>query len=125
MSDTVAVPDPVLDPSAAQVQSTSKRELWLDRFRRFAAADQSVIDFCRAEGIATQAFYYWRNKLARPAAADGPAAQDPPRFLPVRLQVEAAPVELVLPSGVLLRLAPGCDIAFVRALLQALGAVPC
>jgi hypothetical protein len=36
-----------------------------------------------------------------------------------------APVELVLPGGVVLRLAPGCDLDFVRTLVAALGGRPC
>ena len=38
---------------------------------------------------------------------------------------DAAPVELVLPNGGVLRLAPGCDLAFVRSLVDALGGAPC
>lgn len=97
------------------------RQSWAERLTRFAQSGLSVLDFCRQEAIAPQCFYYWKRKLADPVAA--PAA---PEFLPVRLAPAASPVELVLPGGATLRLSPGCDLAFVRALVLALaGSAPC
>jgi hypothetical protein len=43
----------------------------------------------------------------------------------VRLSPPAAPVELVLAGGAVLRLTPGCDLNWVRALVAALGGAPC
>jgi hypothetical protein len=64
MSDSLvsaaSVPDPVPLPPPL-----SARDLWIDRFRRFHAANLSITEFCQAEGVATQAFYYWRNVRAR------------------------------------------------------------
>jgi hypothetical protein len=98
------------------------RRRWLDRFDRFASAGLSVTAFCRKEGISSQAFYYWKQKLA--AAAPTPAAEQP-CLLPVRLLAAPSPIEVVLPQGTVLRLAPGCDLAFVRSLVDALGEQPC
>jgi hypothetical protein len=96
------------------------RQQWLERLQRFAQAKLSVVAFCKLEGISAQAFYYWKHKLdPHPVAQD-----DSPRLLPVRL-LDPAPVELVLPNGTVLRLAPGCDLAFVRSLLAALRDGPC
>jgi transposase-like protein len=97
------------------------RELWAERMRRFAQSGMTVVAFCQQEGISSHAFYYWRHKLD-PQVPAGDAGQ--PRLLPVRL-LGAAPVELLLPNGCSLRLAPGCDLAFVRSLLGALGDAPC
>jgi hypothetical protein len=58
-------------------------------------------------------------------AEQAPAAEARPRLLPVRLPTASTAVELVLPTGALFRLPPGCDPAFVRALVQALGGEPC
>jgi len=96
------------------------RQQWVQRLERFAQADQSAVAFCRQEGVSAQAFYYWKHKLQ----PQTPAFADPPRLLPVRL-LGCAPVELALPSGIVVRLAPGCDLAFVRSLLAALGEPPC
>jgi hypothetical protein len=94
------------------------RQLWSERLARFSAAEQSVTAFCAREGVSTNSFFYWKRRLAAPAAPDGG-----PLFLPVRV-TPVSPVEVVLPSGAVLRIAPGCDLAFVRSLLDALGA-PC
>jgi len=48
-----------------------------------------------------------------------------PRLLPVRLLKQPTPVEVVLANGTVLRLGSGCDLALVRALVDALGGAPC
>jgi hypothetical protein len=110
------MPDPVGRPRRSR---EATRQLWTERLTRFSAAEQSVAAFCAAEGVSANAFFYWKRQLAAPAV--GPDGG--PLFLPVRV-TPASPVEVVLPNGALLRLAPGCDLAFVRSLLTALGA-PC
>ena len=96
-------------------------EQWQQRLARFEQANLSAAAFCASEGVSLPSFYSWRRRL-RPAASGEPA--DGPRLVPVRL-VAAAAVELLLPSGALLRLAPGCDLDFVRSLVDALGGKPC
>jgi transposase len=96
------------------------RQVWVERLARFATAEQSVAAFCAAEGVSPNSFFYWKRQLAGLAVA--PNAE--PRFLPVRV-TPAAPVEVVLPNGATLRLAPGCDLAFVRSLIDALAGAPC
>jgi hypothetical protein len=99
---------------------TALRQQWVERLKRFADGDLSVVAFCQQEGISAQAFYYWKHKLQpRPIAHD-----DSPRLLPVRL-LDSPPVELVLSNPIVLRLAPGCDLALVRSLLAALRDAPC
>src|SRR6476469_8456795 len=96
------------------------RQLWSERLTRFAAADVSAAAFCAAEGVSVNSFFYWKRQLAAPA----PAHDAPPLFLPVRVSPCAA-VEVVLPSGAVLRITPGCDLAFVRSLIDALHGAPC
>jgi hypothetical protein len=98
------------------------RQAWSARLDRFASSRLSVVAFCRSEGVSAQAFYYWKHKLA---AQEAIPLHDGPRLLPVRLLANPTPVELALPTGAVLRLAPGCDLAFVRALVAALGDAPC
>jgi transposase-like protein len=95
------------------------RQLWVQRLQCFADSGATVVAFCRNEGISSHAFYYWKNKLQ--AHAPDP---DQPRLLPVSL-LPSAPVEVALPNGCVLRLAPGCDLDFVRCLVGALGGELC
>jgi transposase len=97
------------------------RTLWQQRLLRFQRSGLSVSAFCDREGISTPSFYVWRRRLRNAA----PAATDAPRFLPVRVLAAAAPVELVLPGGAVLRLTSDCDLAFVRSLVASLGGAPC
>src|SRR5262245_33838115 len=96
------------------------RELWVERLDRFAGSDLSAAAFCAAEGVSVNSFFYWKRRLVAPAAAQAA----PPLFLPVRVTPPAA-VEVVLPSGAVVRLAAGCDLAFVRSLIDALAGAPC
>src|SRR5262245_56356205 len=96
------------------------RQLWVERLQRFTDSGATVVAFCHQEGISSHAFYYWKNTLL-PHAPDA----DQPRLLPVRLLQPAAPVEIALPNGCVLRPAPGCDLDFIRSLVGALGGEPC
>jgi hypothetical protein len=111
------VPLPEKRPARTRAQT---RQLWVERLQRFTDSNVSVVAFCHQEGISSHAFYYWKNKLHPDLLPDA----DQPRLLEVRLK-DAAPVELALPNGCLLRLAPGCDLDFVRCLVDALGDDPC
>src|SRR4051812_31585251 len=95
---------PMSDPAAPRRSREATRQVWAERLARFASAEQPVAAFCAAEGVSTNAFFYWKRKLAEPAAALDAA----PRFLPVRV-TSPVPVEAVLP-GTTLRLSPGCDL---------------
>src|SRR4051794_39769298 len=101
-------PDPALE------------DLWRQRLQRFERSGLSALAFCADEGVSTATFYAWRLRLRqppdlRPAGPDG-AADGDARLVPVRL-LSVAPVEVVLPGGLVLRLAPGCDLDFVRLLV--------
>lgn len=109
-------------PDKRPVRSRAQtRQLWVERLQRFADSGATVVAFCQREGISSYAFYYWKHKLH---THDHTTAHQP-RLLPVRLLQDAAPVELALPNGCTLRLAAGCDLAFVRSLVDALGSEPC
>ncbi len=98
----------------------TRQALWQQRLNRFERSGLSVSEFCDREGVSSPSFYAWRRRLrsAPPTDADGP------RFLPIQVLASAS-VELVLPSGAVLRLTAGCDLAFVRALVDSLGGASC
>jgi len=110
--------DPTVDAAPSRAEA---RLLWHQRLERFASSGLSVAAFCRSEHLGIQSFYYWRRRLSAPP----PCPAESPRLLPVHLLPAGPPVEIVLPGGAILRLQPGCDLAFVRSLLDALGSRSC
>jgi hypothetical protein len=97
---------------------------WQQHLDRFRKSGLTVAHFREREGISTASFYAWRRRLwadTTPNTADGP------RLVPVRLvpPPPSAPVELLLPSGVVVRLTPDTDPAWLRQLLLLLGVGPC
>ena len=96
--------------------NAATHRLWHQRMERFARCGLSIAAFCRSEGVSQPSFYAWRRRLHN----------ESPRFLPVRvIPPAAAPVEVLLPSGCVLRLAPGCELAWVHDLLEVLGVSSC
>lgn len=90
---------------------------------RFATSSLAVAEFCAAEGVSVPAFYQWKRVLA---AGDTPSSPSPaPTFVPVRVAPASAAVELVLPSGAVLRFPPGTDPATIAAFVRHLGGEPC
>src|SRR5215475_10030788 len=84
-------------------------DLWRQRLQRFERSGLSAVAFCAKEGVSVPSFYAWRRRLRPPAEQ----ADRTTRLVPVRLLRGAAPVEVLLPGGLALRLAPGCDLDFV------------
>jgi hypothetical protein len=109
-------------PKALVPSRDRTRATWAARLARFAESTLTVTAFCDRERVSVPAFYYWKRRLDDACPA---VAADPVPLLPVRLTGSPSPVELLLPGGAVLRLSPGCDLDFVRALRDTLGAVPC
>ena len=95
------------------------RRAWVDRLARYCSYGQTVARFCAAEGVSVPAFYQWKRALA---AGDTPVpASGPPTFIPLRVApANASAVELVLPSGAILRFPAGTDPATIAAYQKAL-----
>jgi|SRR6516162_4492342 hypothetical protein len=102
----------------------STRQLWQQRLERFRDGGLTTSAFCDREGISPASFYAWRRRLQGDPA---PNTADVARLVPVRLVTPSAgaPVELVLPSGLVLRLPPDTDLAWLRQLLPLFGVEPC
>ncbi len=124
MSEVVVTP-PVHRTARSRAAT---RELWLDRLARFPASGLTAAQFCAIEAVSLPSFYFWKRRLAaekQAATSPQPSADRGPRLLPVKLQPAAPAVELVLTTGAVLRLPPGCDLTWVRSLLAALGESSC
>lgn len=102
----------------ATVSSTQQR--WTERLARYRQAQQTVAEFCAAEGVSEANFYHWKRKLAD--ANSVPATLIPIQLTPVPAVVH---LELVLPSGAVLRFPPTSTPQQVAALLHALEVGPC
>jgi transposase-like protein len=95
-----------------------------ERFWREAVADwkksgQIIAGFCTASGLSQASFYAWRRQLSQRDRA-APAAT----FVPLTVVPDAV-VEVVLPTGVIVRVPAAADAAAVAKLVAALGAVSC
>ena len=117
---TEAVATPVTIPSRSRA---TVRQAWLDRLSRFATAGVSTAQFCASEGVSVASFYQWKRRLDQPTQPQ--AADATPRLVPVRLHAAPSPLELVLPSGVVVRVRPDTDPAALAVLLRLLGVSPC
>jgi hypothetical protein len=93
---------------------------WRDLIARWKASGQSVAAFRAAHRVSQATFYFWRKRLAARsphATTPGPPA---PTFAPVRVVPEPTAVVL-LPTGLVVRVAVGADPTAVARLVAALG----
>jgi len=64
-------------------------ELWRQRIERFDAANMTVTQFCRSEGVSQPSFYQWKRTIRQmPQQAPSPAVH----FQPVRVTAAAIDV---------------------------------
>jgi transposase len=118
-------PDAPPEPARPTRSRAAARQTWIERLERFARCGLSPAQFCAQEGVSLPSFYSWKRRLAADGGVSAPNSPADPPLLPVRLQPPNAPLELVLPTGVVLRIGPGCDLALVRSLVEILGGLPC
>jgi len=103
---------------AARGLRASKVQEWTDRFHRFNVSEQTVVDFCRAEGVSTPSFYHWRKNLAGRSKARTPRRRKSVnkangfRELRVVPQSGGNAVTIRLPRGIILEL--GRDLAVIE-----------
>lgn len=115
-------------------RSEAKERFWRQHVERQRRSKLPIRDFCAQAGISEPSFYAWRSELARRdsetnrLAASKPRARkrkpvSTPRFLPVTIAghlpagAVASHVEVVLPSGLLVRV-PAHDPAALRTVLE-------
>src|SRR5262249_11497411 len=125
MSEPVAV---ATEAPRSPHSRDAARQLWAERLARFAAAGLTTAQFCAAEGVSVASFYLWKRRLAPTAPVAPPPHSRPqpaPRLLPVCLPPRTAPLELLLPSGAVLRIDAGAAEATLRCLLRLLAVAAC
>ena len=101
-------------------KASSNKEQWREQIADQQRSGLSVRQYCKQQGIAEHAFYYWRKRLRD--------QQQPMRFALVETAVARperaaeACLELVLASGERLRIGAGVDAMTLRTVLSALRA---
>lgn len=96
---------------------------WVERLERFAARNQTVAAFCAAEGVSQSNFYLWRRRLT---TTDLVPAETGPTVVPLHVTpAPAAPIELALPSGTIVRFPGDARPELLVAILRGLEERPC
>lgn len=111
----------------ARRSSEEKRAFWRMVIQLQGESDLPIREFCAREGGSQASFFAWRRKLRQDAAAaesyhplEKKNAEDSPRLVPVRLLEGkgAAAVEVVSPSGLVLRVHDDAGTENVRRVLH-------
>jgi len=110
-------------------RDSSREAFWRRMLRRRAKSGMTIAEFCASEAVTVSAFYYWQRQIRRrdvAAEAENSDSTGEPTFLPVQIlddQVAAAPVEIVVGDGYVIRVSEAATIDHVRRVLQAVGTV--
>lgn len=110
---------------ARRCDPVSTRRLWVERLERFGRTSQTVVQFCAAEGVSVPSFYVWKRTLA--GETTPPAPVTPPTLVPIRLTASPAapPIEVVFPSGTVLRFPVDARPGVIAAVVHAVEGRPC
>jgi transposase len=96
---------------------------WAERLDRFRSGHRTVAAFCAAEGVSPSNFYLWRRRLAQPAR---PPTAKAPAVVPLRISPPfSPPIELILPSGAIVRLPADARPELIVAILRGVEARQC
>ena len=103
-------------------RSPERERFWREAVAGHKKSGLSVRAFCVDRGLSEPSFYAWRRELGQ----RGRAPMTPPAatFVPVQVVADST-VEVVLPSGVVVRVPPATDAMAVARLVAALGSPSC
>jgi hypothetical protein len=102
-------------------RNTKPEPFWRDLIVRWRASGQTVAAFCDAHRVSQATFYTWRHRLATRESDPGPAAAT---FAPVRV-IPDLTADVILPTGLVVRVPVGVEPAALARLVAALGGAPC
>jgi transposase len=100
-----------------------KEQHWRHHIRDWQDSGLSIRVFCARRGLSQPSFYAWRSELQRRDSKEA-------LFLPIRPLADVASpndmpaLEVFLPGGRRIRVAPGFDAATLRQLLAVLEEEP-
>jgi transposase len=111
----------------------AREKFWRRTIRDQQRSGLSVRDFCHRQGLKDWTFRWWRQELARrdqvpSMATAGEQTEAAPVFLPVPivdLEAVSPPIEIVLPTGLIVRAPSGFDPRTLGRVLAVLEGRPC
>jgi hypothetical protein len=117
----------------ARGPNPAKELFWRQQIVDQAASGTSIRGFCFERDLAENSFYAWRRELTRrdeelqlqagKSESVSRSPQPASAFVPVNVTpIATRPIELVHPSGSLIRLSPGVDWHDVARLFEVLDA---
>ncbi|MCE9561347.1 MAG: hypothetical protein K8U57_04775 [Planctomycetes bacterium] len=112
------------------VHAPHRLERWRTIIADWQSSGLSVTAFCRSRNLNKSGFHRWRSiidQLDHTSVTPPPTLAEPkssPSFVPVRVIPDCV-VEVVLPSGLQLRVPLSADAQQLARLVIALGAAPC
>jgi transposase len=111
-------------PAPSRRDPVATRRVWAERLERFGRANQTVAQFCAAEGVSVPSFYVWKRTLAGETTSPDPVRST---LVPIRLTPSPAapPIEVVFPSGTVLRVPADYSPQHLATLVHAVEARPC
>jgi hypothetical protein len=108
----------------ARPRDKQKEAQWRRLVRERAASGWSVAEFCSRRRIPAGQYYWWQRRLLNRDGheAKSDRASQPASFVQVRIPLTLPAVEVVHPSGCLIRVTAGVDAGTLRGVLEALSA---
>src|SRR5438094_7513690 len=102
-------------------RNSDREGYWRQTILEQQSSGQCIAEFCRRHDVNPASFYAWRRTLAE---RDPTAAPTGPTFVPLQVMLDSV-IEVVLPTGVIVRVPAGSDPAAVARLVAALGSPSC
>ncbi len=102
---------------------SDREQFWRKTVAAWEKSGQSVRAFCSSRELQEPSFYSWRRTL-RERDRQQPATKRLPKFVPLRV-VSDPILEVVLPSGLVVRAPAGIDPDTVATLIAALRSAAC
>jgi hypothetical protein len=115
-------------------RDAAKERYWRRLLRQWRRSGLTGRDFCAEQRLSEASFYSWKREIARrdqEVQAGTSSAAALPAFVPVTIDTgaaataAAAPLEVVLADGRVLRVRGGFESAVLRQLLAVLEASSC
>jgi transposase len=106
----------------ARRRDSGREQFWRDTVAAWKRSGESVRAYCLSRGLSEASFYGWRRTLKE--RDQQPAPRCAPMLVPVRVVPDAV-LEVVLPSGLVVRVPARADASTIATLVAALRTAAC